>query len=126
MKSQNTPGQKPTKSPKDKLPADAAFLKFAASLSEEGFIDLGGIFANRQQKADRASYSPDALLNSQQAAELMGISEKTLANWRVSGAGPRFVKVGGRVAYRNFDLESFVSANLKVSTSDSPQGGSNA
>lgn len=27
------------------------------------------------------------------------ISPKTLANWRVKGSGPRFVKIGGRIAY---------------------------
>lgn len=27
------------------------------------------------------------------------ISERTLANWRSNGEGPRFVKIGGRVMY---------------------------
>lgn len=27
------------------------------------------------------------------------VTERTLANWRSTGQGPRFVKVGGRVMY---------------------------
>jgi hypothetical protein len=27
------------------------------------------------------------------------VTEKTLANWRCSGDGPRYVKIGGKVAY---------------------------
>jgi hypothetical protein len=27
------------------------------------------------------------------------ISPKTLANWRVKGMGPRWVKIGGRIVY---------------------------
>lgn len=36
--------------------------------------------------------------------------EKTLANWRSSGTGPAFVKVGRQVLYRVRDVEAWEMA----------------
>lgn len=41
----------------------------------------------------------DDLLTPQQTADLLRVSIKTLANWRVSGRGLRFVRVGVRIRY---------------------------
>lgn len=35
------------------------------------------------------------------------ISLRTLANWRCSGEGPPYMKIGGRVLYRLEDIESW-------------------
>jgi hypothetical protein len=35
------------------------------------------------------------------------ISERTLANWRSSGGGPQFTKVGGRVLYSLASVEDW-------------------
>ena len=46
-------------------------------------------------------------LPSAEAATYLGISPKTLSNWRAAGRGPqysRFGKVHGRVVYRIVDL----------------------
>lgn len=61
---------------------------------------------------------PGDLLAVCEAANFLGLSAKTLANWRVTGSGPKFVKLGGRVGYRMTDLENFIIQNLKASTSD--------
>lgn len=33
------------------------------------------------------------------------VSVRTLANWRCSGSGPRFTKIGGRILYALEDLQ---------------------
>jgi predicted DNA-binding transcriptional regulator AlpA len=38
---------------------------------------------------------------------LYGISEKTLANWRSQGRGPRYLKIGRLVRYAMADLEDW-------------------
>jgi hypothetical protein len=35
------------------------------------------------------------------------VSVQTLANWRASNKGPRFVKLGARVTYRISDVEEY-------------------
>jgi len=48
----------------------------------------------------------------------MLLSPKTLQAWRVSGRGPRFVKLGRRVFYRASDLIRFIEANTFQSTAE--------
>lgn len=58
-----------------------------------------------------------AVLTDIQAASFLGVTRKTLANWRVSGRGPAFMKYGV-VRYRLVDLEAFQRKSLRNSTSD--------
>ena len=58
------------------------------------------------------------LLTEQDAAALLKMSVKSLQGWRYRGAGPRFVKAGRSVRYRPEDLQTFVLAALRTSTSD--------
>lgn len=60
-----------------------------------------------------------APLDARRAADFLGLSPSTLAKWRVSGRGPSFVKLGSRVAYRTDDLEAWLAAQVRRSTSDS-------
>jgi excisionase family DNA binding protein len=53
-----------------------------------------------------------------EAAELLRLSERTLERLRVTGEGPRFVKAGRRVLYRDADLDAWVDARTKSSTSE--------
>jgi predicted DNA-binding transcriptional regulator AlpA len=58
------------------------------------------------------------LLTELQASTYLNVAVKTLQNYRWLGQGPRFVKLGKRmVRYRLSDLENFVTANLRSSTS---------
>lgn len=41
---------------------------------------------------------PD-LVSDVEVAALLGVSQKTLANWRSAGFGPSYFKIGGRVRY---------------------------
>ncbi len=54
------------------------------------------------------STSGDILSPKEVAAEYR-IAERTLANWRSKGEGPRYEKFGKRaVRYRRADLEAFI------------------
>lgn len=52
------------------------------------------------------------------AAEMLGLSPGTMANWRWSGTGPSYCKVGGRVRYRLRDLSDYLDGATRISTSD--------
>jgi hypothetical protein len=113
-------GKKPGKKIKSYTNADAQVLALLGHLAETKIITLGGIFGSPENRqSPKSSNDPNALLNVAEAAATLALSPKTLANWRVSGAGPRFCKIGGRVLYRTSDLKAFVAANLRRSTSDS-------
>jgi hypothetical protein len=58
------------------------------------------------------------LLVEKDAALFLNLSVRTLQNWRVSGRGPCFVKIGRRVQYRLADLEEYVATCIRRSTSD--------
>ena len=59
------------------------------------------------------------LISAKSAASMLGLKPKTLANWRVSGAnGLKHISIGSRVFYRRNDLDAFITANAKSSTSD--------
>ena len=60
----------------------------------------------------------DQLLKDIEAAPVLGLKVSTLRRWRWSGDGPQFVKLGGAVRYRRSDLEAFIEAKLRMSTSD--------
>ena len=61
------------------------------------------------------SNRPDELLSVPEVAALLGLSRVTLANWRCTGKGPRWVKLGGRaVRYRRSDLEHFIQAGARA------------
>ena len=60
----------------------------------------------------------DSLLNQQQAAQLLGLSVRTLERHRVAGTGPRFTRLGRLVRYRRCDLVDWVDSNLRSSTSE--------
>jgi len=60
-----------------------------------------------------------ATLNQKQAAELLGVSPRTLENWRQRGGGPPYTKIGkSRVVYESEDLDAFKRAGRRTSTSD--------
>ena len=62
------------------------------------------------------------LLAPKEAAELLGISEWTLAHWRVAGIGPEYAKLGkgpkAAVRYPEVGLSSFVEKSLRQSTTE--------
>lgn len=57
-------------------------------------------------------------LNQRQLAERWGVSEASLERWRSEGIGPVFLKLQGRVLYRQEDVESYEADSLRKSTSE--------
>ena len=52
-----------------------------------------------------------------QAAEFLGLKAKTLANWRVSGQGPEFHRMGSAVRYHPNDLNAWAERGKRSNTS---------
>jgi excisionase family DNA binding protein len=57
-------------------------------------------------------------LTTRQAADYIGLAKTTLEKRRLHGQSPKFVRLGRAVRYRIKDLEEFLEANVRYSTSD--------
>ena len=58
------------------------------------------------------------LLTATEVAEALGLTIRTLEDWRYKGEGPPFLKIGHRVRYDAADLERWLAAQRRRSTSD--------
>jgi predicted DNA-binding transcriptional regulator AlpA len=47
--------------------------------------------------------------NEKGAADYLGLSVKTLQAWRFQSRGPKYIKLGRAVRYRQVDLDAFVN-----------------
>ena len=66
----------------------------------------------------------EGLMKTEQAAAYLGLSESLLNKLRLTGGGPIFVRLAGRsIRYRRADLDSWVAASAKASTSEYPAAG---
>jgi predicted DNA-binding transcriptional regulator AlpA len=61
---------------------------------------------------------PQQLYSQDDIAEHLGCSVRTLERYRVSGDGPRFVKIGRLVRYRAIDLDAWLAERVRGSTSE--------
>jgi excisionase family DNA binding protein len=59
-----------------------------------------------------------SLLKVTEAANHLGLSASTLNKWRMSGQGPKFVKLGRAVCYRASDLDAWLESSCRSSTSE--------
>ncbi len=50
-------------------------------------------------------------LSERDAASFLGITQRTLQDWRARRRGPAFIRLGRRIAYDRADLERFLAAN---------------
>ena len=53
----------------------------------------------------------ESVYTPRQVAEYLGVSYQTLAQMRMEGRGPRFLKDGGLVLYTHKDLEDYLEGN---------------
>ena len=53
--------------------------------------------------------SDDPLLTPQEAAAYLGSSENSLRSYRSVGRGPKFMKVGSAIMYRENDLNAYLA-----------------
>ena len=59
-----------------------------------------------------------SLLNQREAANYLRLSERTLERMRLLGTGPRYVKASRLIRYRDEDLENWIAARTRTSTSE--------
>ena len=50
------------------------------------------------------------LLTPEQTASYLGTAPQTLANWRVVGRGPKYVRVGKLIRYRLADIDNWLTS----------------
>ena len=65
-----------------------------------------------------ASAAKPEFLNTDEAAEMLRLSARTLEKYRVLGGGPRFRKFGARVVYAAADLRAWADSHTYGMTSD--------
>ncbi len=52
------------------------------------------------------------------AADYVGLSISTLAKWRITGFGPRYIKAGARVLYDRADLDEWLVSRRRSNTAE--------
>ena len=57
------------------------------------------------------------ILTTKEAAEFLGLKEKTLRIWRMDKKGPNYIRINRSIRYRRDDLDEFV-ANRMVGGSE--------
>jgi predicted DNA-binding transcriptional regulator AlpA len=79
-----------------------------------------------ESTTSRVALSPKPqirVLRTPAAAEYLGLSPSTIEKFRLTGEGPKFVRIGARaVGYRIEDLDGWLAERLRRSTSDAGRG----
>ncbi len=60
----------------------------------------------------------DPLLHPKDAARMLNVSVSWLAKARLSGTGPRYVKIGRSVRYPESAIREFIRSRMRGSTSE--------
>ena len=58
------------------------------------------------------------IMTTNDAALRLGLSKSTLAKMRLSGKGPKYIKLGRRVGYLQSDIDQWIQSNKFQSTSE--------
>lgn len=61
--------------------------------------------------------NPD-VLKTREASDYCRLAKATMERLRVTGEGPRYLKLGGAVRYRRIDLDAWLQSRLICSTSE--------
>ena len=60
----------------------------------------------------------DPLLTPEETTKFLGVSLSWLAKARLRGDGPRYTKIGRSVRYARSDVDAYVKARKRLSTSE--------
>ena len=89
-------------------------VSFAALSAETDVLFLPeGIFDRRRERKSKRQNVRADLLNTRKAAEHLGLSPRTLEDWRTKADatgkvhGPKVTRSGGRIYYLKADLDAF-------------------
>lgn len=78
---------------------------------------MSATFSTRNSAADLVDLPRDPVIRPREAAAYTGLSESRLAKLRMTGDGPRFVKLSTtRVGYRHSALEEWLRERERTST----------
>ncbi|MEA9885345.1 helix-turn-helix domain-containing protein [Xanthomonas campestris pv. raphani] len=66
---------------------------------------------------------PTSRLKCPAAAAYLGLSSSALDKMRHEGRGPRYLKIGGRVFYRQADLDAYLDASIVETTESRARAG---
>ncbi|SFO25650.1 Helix-turn-helix domain-containing protein [Bradyrhizobium sp. Ghvi] len=70
-----------------------------------------GSTSKRRESAPEASTpAPSGYHKPEAAAARIGLTPGTLAKWRCAGTGPAYIRIGGRILYKEADLDAFRDA----------------
>ena len=61
------------------------------------------------------------LVDAATAAQLLSVDEKTLANWRSAGRGPRFARLGRMIRYPLVEIQRYRDEALGLTGSRMPE-----
>jgi len=61
------------------------------------------------KKLSDSSDTSIPLRTDREVAEFLGISHRTVQNWRFVNQGPRFIRIGRSIRYRAEDLSAFLA-----------------
>jgi predicted DNA-binding transcriptional regulator AlpA len=75
------------------------------------------MLATTIERATAAPLNSDAILDTREAADLLGLSTSHLKHLRVRGDGPPYSRLGGAIRYRVGDLLDWVASKKVSSTS---------
>src|SRR5262245_48536108 len=64
-------------------------------------------------EAEPRSMSAGDLIDEPALAARLGVSRSTLQSWRYAGRGPRYIKLGRMIRYRNDDVDAYLRANTR-------------
>ncbi|RWH69496.1 MAG: DNA-binding protein [Mesorhizobium sp.] len=98
--------------------SDQAILDLIAYFAKRDSLLLPRLLQPPKKSAKRRRFSDSDLLRPIEAARILKVRPKTLANWRVSGVGPKFTRLGGAIVYRYSELQAFIAKGSRASTSD--------
>ena len=60
----------------------------------------------------------EKILGAPETANVLSVSQSTLAKWRMLGTGPKFYKLGRRVLNDPQDISAWLKSHKRASTSD--------
>ena len=86
-----------------------------------GYGARKGSAAASVMSMDSRTNNPSRPLSEREAADRLGLSPRTLQDWRRRACGPVFLKLGKRVAYHPHDLDAF-EAQCRVRPKDTQEG----
>ena len=66
---------------------------------------------------DNSDLQSRGFLTEKHTGKAINTAPSTLRAWRVKGKGPRYYKIGGKILYKQSDLDAWIEAQARTSTS---------